>query len=69
MLKFNAVFTCQTQNTHQMLSDQYKELQATALQYAEKYQTNDPFPNIYLDNFSEPTFLNKYFLNFPMLKN
>ena len=65
MLKFNAAFTFQTQNTHQMLSDQYKDLQATALQYAEKYQTNNPFPNIYLDNFFEPTFLEQILLEFP----
>lgn len=52
-----------------MLAENNKDLQSIALQYAEKYQTNNPFPNIYIDNFFEPSFLEKVLLEFPNVEN
>lgn len=48
-----------------MLAVNYRDLHSVALQYAEKYQANPPFPNIYLDNFFDPTFLEQILLEFP----
>jgi hypothetical protein len=48
-----------------MLSSQYTNLSVTAEKLAYIYQTNRPFPNIYLDNFFDPNFLEEVLREFP----
>ena len=48
-----------------MFSAEYSNLTATAEKFAKRYQTNTPFPNIYIDNFFDSHFLEKVLDEFP----
>ncbi|MGB1248134.1 MAG: 2OG-Fe(II) oxygenase [Chitinophagales bacterium] len=48
-----------------MISEEYANLKETAKKIGTTYQTNAPFPNIYIDNFFKPEFLDKILDEFP----
>ena len=52
----------------EMLAKEFQDLDAVAEKYKEAYQTNAPFPNIYIDNFFNPDFLRSVLAEFPTLK-
>ncbi|MEO7309363.1 MAG: 2OG-Fe(II) oxygenase [Chitinophagaceae bacterium] len=51
----------------QILNNSFQPLSTTAAQYKEQYQSAAPFPNIYFDNFFDPSFLSKVLKEFPDL--
>ncbi|MCB0280803.1 MAG: 2OG-Fe(II) oxygenase [Calditrichaeota bacterium] len=53
----------------QMIAEQYADLQKTARQLAEKYQHNQPFPNIYIDHFFDADFLSQVLAEFPDMES
>lgn len=50
-----------------MINKEYNNLKALAKELKSKYQTNSPFPNIYLDNFFEEAFLEEVLGEFPSI--
>lgn len=48
-----------------MIREEFADLRQVAKKYGETYQTNAPFPNIYIDDFFEPEFLKKVLAEFP----
>ena len=55
-------------DTADYLNTQYKDLASVAQQYANQYQTADPFPNIYFQDFFEPVVLDAILEEFPDLE-
>lgn len=51
-----------------MLNEKYADLNAVAARYADVYQGNAPFPNIYFDEFFDPDFLRSVLAEFPDLE-
>lgn len=50
-----------------MISDKYKDLDRLAEELAIRYQTAEPFPNIYLDDFFQENYLNEVLAEFPSI--
>ena len=50
------------------LNDQNKDLMAVAREYKAKYQSADPFPNIYFNDFFNPAVLDAVLAEFPDLE-
>jgi Rps23 Pro-64 3,4-dihydroxylase Tpa1-like proline 4-hydroxylase len=50
-----------------MINEKYANLDVLAKSLAEKYQNSHPFPNLYLDDFFDPNFLEKVLEEFPDL--
>jgi len=48
-----------------MLNRTYSDLDAVAKEFSSKYQENKPFPNIYFDDFFDPSFLDNVLNEFP----
>ena len=55
-------------NSADYLNDQYKDLMAVAKENAAAYQNGDPFPNIYFNDFFNPTVLDAILEEFPDLE-
>ena len=55
-------------DTADYLNDQYKDLPAVASKYAKQYQSGDPFPNIYFNDFFNPDVLDAMLDEFPDLE-
>lgn len=54
--------------TLDFLNEQYRDLQAVAQQYKNHYQSAEPFPNIYFENFFNPAVLDAVLDEFPNLE-
>ena len=52
-----------------MINSNYSNLPKSASEYAEKYQTASPFPNIYFDNFFTEEVLHNVLSEFPDINN
>ncbi len=55
-------------DTADYLNDQFKDLASVADHYAQQYQSADPFPNIYFNDFFNPTVLDAILEEFPDLE-
>lgn len=51
-----------------ILSPEYADLDQVAQRLKSQYQNNQPFPNIYFDDFFDPDFLRKVLAEFPELR-
>lgn len=51
----------------QFLAEEFTDLDQVAERYKNNYQTNAPFPNIYIDHFFNPDFLRSVLSEFPGL--
>jgi hypothetical protein len=54
--------------TLDFLNEKYQDLQTVAQQFKQQYQSADPFPNIYFENFFNPDVLDAVLEEFPNLE-